>query len=237
MNFNITIVSKDENVNKKLIDQINTIQLHYGIEQNSISLDYNLIKFNTQPLTLIYNQLLNKCRMEKSYDFQIFIHADVNLDLLHLLNHIIECKEKYDIMGLCGTEVLNVSQKSLNWWNGSHTTPDKRWGSVIHGELNDHQSYFSSHSPDILDHHVACIDGLCIIFGPNAIYNSNILFDEQFKYHCYDTDISLQCLMKYGLKLGVLVELSLQHYSVGKGILTEDFKSQEKLLRTKWNFN
>lgn len=41
--------------------------------------------------------------------------------------------------------------------------------------------------------------------------------------------------MKYKLKLGVIVEQSLQHYSVGKSILTKDFLTHELDFRKKWN--
>lgn len=232
MKFNITIVSKDDKVNEQFAAQIENLNF-----SSEFQLHVDLIKNNSDSLPSVYNRVIKQLRTDKSCDFQIFMHADVNVNLQHLLEHIVECKDKYDVMGLCGTEVLNVSQKPLNWWNGSHPTPQKRWGSVVHCEMNNHHSYFSSHSPNILDHQVACIDGLCIIFGPKALYESEVLFDEQFRYHCYDTDISLQCVMHYNLSLGVLVELSLQHYSVGKGILTEDFAQQEQLLRNKWNFN
>ena len=89
------------------------------------------------------------------------------------------------------------------------------------------------HSPNITDHEVACIDGLCIIFGPNAI-KSDIIFDTNFKFHHYDTDISFECILNKHLKLGVIVEKSLQHYSVGKGILDKSFLDEEVFFRKKW---
>lgn len=162
------------------------------------------------------------------------MHADVEVDLNKLIAHIEACKDKYDVMGLCGTSVMNVSQSPLNWWTGSNPTPNAKWGCVTHGELGDKKSFFSSHSPDVTDHEAACIDGLCIVFGPKAI-ESGMTFDEQFTYDFYDTDISFQTVLKYKLKLGVIVEQSLQHYSVGKSILTKDFLTHEIDFRKKWN--
>lgn len=85
-----------------------------------------------------------------------------------------------------------------------------------------------------MDHEVACIDGLCMIFTKKAL-SKPIFFDTKFQYDFYDTDLSFQCVLKYNLKLGVIVEKSLQHYSVGKSILTNDFLMHEVDFRKKWN--
>lgn len=162
------------------------------------------------------------------------MHADVKLDIQSLEKHVLETEGKYDIFGLCGTSVLNVSQSPLNWWTGSNPTPTSKWGFVSHGELGNQISFFSQHSPEVTDHEVACIDGLCIIFSKKAL-QSGIKFDPIFQFDFYDTDISMQAVMKYGLCLGVLVEKSLQHYSVGKSILTRDFLTHELDFRKKWN--
>lgn len=190
---------------------------------------------NSASLGTIYNSYLHIFRTEKDIDFAIFMHSDVKFDLQHLLAHIEECKDKYDVMGLCGTSTLNVSQSPLNWFTGSNPTPNTRYGHVTHGELGNLHSDFGAHSPNTTDHEVACIDGVCIIFGPKAL-KSELKFDEQFMFDFYDTDISLQTVMKYGMKLGVIVEPSLQHYSAGKSILTTNFLMSEIKFRQKWNF-
>jgi len=43
--------------------------------------------------------------------------------------------------------------------------------------------------------------------------------------------------LKYKFKIGVLVEKSLQHYSIGKSIMTEEFLKHELDLRKKWGFD
>jgi len=43
--------------------------------------------------------------------------------------------------------------------------------------------------------------------------------------------------MKYNLCLGVLVEESLQHYSIGRSILTDDFLRHEHAFRVKWGLD
>lgn len=97
-------------------------------------------------------------------------------------------------------------------------------------------SYFSEHSPQVTDHPVACIDGLCIIISKKAA-ELGLRFGNEFSFDCYDTDLSLSTVMKHKLRLGVLVEKSLHHYSVGKSILTDNFLMTEIKLRKKWGFD
>jgi len=140
-----------------------------------------LIADNKKPLAEVYNNILEDVRNEGSekYDFVMFMHADVSLDFKHLIEHLYSCKGRYDVIGLCGTSIMNISQCPLNWWTGSNPTPEAKWGCVTHGELGNQKSYFSKHSPEVKDHEVACIDGLCIIFGDKAL-SSDMKFDEQF---------------------------------------------------------
>lgn len=193
------------------------------------------ISNNTLPIAQCYNNILTQIRANNSNtDFVIFMHADVSLDLLSLVEHIEECADKYDIMGLCGTSKLVSSQTPLNWFCGSRTCPQHRWGCVTHGELGQQMTYFSAHSPTVMDHEVACIDGLCIIFGPNAL-KSGIMFDESLgKFDFYDTDLSFQALINYKLTLGVIVQKDLMHFSIGRSITTDDFLKNELVFRKKW---
>lgn len=193
-------------------------------------IDISYVDNNTKPLAEVYNDYLS---MRKSYDYMVFMHADVSFDIPTVIKRIEECGQKYDVMGFCGTTTVNVSQSPLNWWTSSNPTPLCKWGCVTHGELGDNKSFFSAHSPDVKDHEVACIDGLCIIFGSKAL-DSDLKFDPRFDFDFYDTDISFQALMNYKLKLGVIIEDSLKHYSVGRGILSSAFLLKEIDFRNKW---
>lgn len=220
--FAFVIVSKDD-----------TFKLKQDTDFNFQNVDVYFVDNNSAPLTKVYNEFLHMFRTEKEADFVVFMHSDVELDVSRLIQHIEECKDKYDVIGLCGCSKFNVSQVPLNWYCGSRPFPEERWGCVTHGELGNQTSFFSHHSPDVADHEVACIDGLCIVFGPKALA-TDMKFDEKFKFDQYDTDISLQTVLTYRLKLGVLIQKDLKHYSVGKSILTNDFKTHEADLRKKW---
>lgn len=190
---------------------------------------------NSSPLPSLYNNELRKARSSRSIDFLVFMHGDVSFNAKAFLDHLNAVKDKYDIIGLCGTSVLNVSQSPLNWWTGSNPTPFTKWGCVTHGELGDQTAFFSEHSPNVMDTEVACIDGLCIIFTAKAL-DSAIEFDETLgAFDFYDTDLCMQAVANYKLKLGVMVQKDLCHYSVGKSILSSGFLNTEEKFRAKWN--
>ncbi len=207
----------------------------FNASQSKVEIEDAFWFNNKVSLTKLYNQLLSDARQDKEVDFVLFMHADVKLDFQHLIDHLLECKDKYDVFGLCGCTKFSVGRSPLNWFTGSQPFPNFRWGCVTHGELGDQKTFFSEDRQGTTDAEVACIDGLCIILGKKAI-DSGITFDEMFQFDQYDTDFSTQCLITYKLKLGVLVEQSLQHYSVGKSILTKEFLVHEQDLRKKWNW-
>lgn len=204
---------------------------------NLAEINISYVDSNTKPLAEVYNKYLEYERNPNgtNWDYMVFMHSDVSFDIGAFIKHVERVSEKYDIIGLCGTSTMNVSQSPLNWFTSSRLNPDKRWGCVIHGELGNQMTWFSHHSPEIGDHEVACIDGLCIIFTKKTILNRSIRFDSTVgDFDFYDTDISMQAMMN-GLKLGVVVRKDLIHFSVGKSILTSQFLENEIKFRKKWN--
>lgn len=211
-------MSKEKFADESLNDEI-AVQF---IADNSIS------------LPKLYNNELDAVRAAKTYDFLVFMHGDVSFNFKSFIEHLKQVSDKYDIIGLCGTSTFNVSQSPLNWWTGSNPTPFTKWGCVTHGELGDQTSWFSEHSPNVMDAEVACIDGLCIIFTKKAL-DSSISFDENLgEFDFYDTDLSMQAVAKYKLRLGVMVQKDLCHYSIGRSILTSNFLETEEKFRAKW---
>lgn len=227
MDIKFLVVSKDESF-KMDESRFNAAGLAH-----TVSVEY--VKNNTEPLSKVYNRKLADVRSAGGCDALVLMHGDVSFNLLNFVNHLEQVHTRYDLIGLCGTAIFNVSQSPLNWWTGSNPTPNAKWGCVTHGELGDQTSYFSQHSPMTMDAEVACIDGLCIIFTKKAL-ETDMAFDEGLSsFDFYDSDISMQALVKYKLKIGVMVQKDLCHYSVGRSILTPEFLDGEELFRKKWN--
>ena len=64
---------------------------------------------NKDKLSVVYNRELYSAREIGDHDFVVFMHADVKLDLKHFISHVEEVADKYDVIGLCGTTIVNVS--------------------------------------------------------------------------------------------------------------------------------
>lgn len=204
--------------------------------QDGIECEVVQIADNTEPIARVYNKFLDKEKKDIKHDWLVFMHADVSFNPDMLLPHMRDAGPKYDLVGLCGTSHFSIGSSPLNWWTSSNNDPSSKWGCVTHGELGDQTSWFSSHSPSVMDAEVACIDGLFIAFSKKAL-ESELRFDEQYDgFDFYDTDISMQAFMKLKLKIGVLVQKDLCHYSVGKSILSPHFLANEAKFRKKWDF-
>ena len=228
MNIKFAIVSKDTSF--KMLKE------KFDLANDLASIDVEYISNNIAGLPKVYNRVLAEERAVKKHDYLVFMHADVSFNAWSFIEHLKDVGSKYAVIGLCGTSTFNVSQSPLNWWTGSNPTPYEKWGCVTHGELGDQTSYFSEHSQNVMDREVACIDGLCIIFTRQAL-DTDMQFDESLgEFDFYDSDISCQTLMKYKLKLGVMVQKDLCHYSIGRSILTPSFLDNEAKFRAKWNF-
>ncbi len=224
-------VGKDDNFSFTNEDASKFYQDH---PEYTDDVQFYRIPNNSENLTKVFNNELRIERTDKINDFLVFCHADVSLDFDHLIKHMVECEKKYDIMGLCGCQKFSVSQSPLNWFTGSIPNPQHRWGCVTHGEDRNSKSFFSQDRSNVTDAPVACIDGLCIIFGRKPL-ETDIEFDENLRFNCYDTQISLDAILNYKLNLGVLVEESLVHYSIGRSILTKEFLTEEIELRKRFN--
>lgn len=224
--FHFVSVSKDDNFSFSNDEMLES--------SNKLGFTHERFQSNKDPLTVLYNRCLEKERENRTNDFLVFFHADVKFDIEHLIRRCEEVSEKYDVIGLCGTKKVMTSQSPLNWFTSSIPCPNQRIGFVSHGELGNRDSFFNQDRPEIEDSSVGCIDGLCIIFGKRAL-DSDLKFDERFLYDMYDTDLSFETLINHKLNLGVIVEKSLKHFSVGKSILTKDFLLHEIYFRKKWN--
>lgn len=224
--WKFVIVSKDDSF--KMEPKVFTEAAEFG------ELDVSYVDNNKKPLAEVYNEYLKYEREMNSHDFIVFMHGDVAFGLEGFIKQIDKVSSKYDLIGLCGTSKMNVSQSPLNWFTSSRMTPEHQWGCVMHGELGNQETWFSGHSPNVGDHEVACIDGLCIVFTRKAIEDKDFNFDPSVgDFDFYDSDISYQAMMK-GLRIGVVVRKDLFHYSLGRSILKPEFLLNELKFRNKW---
>lgn len=188
---------------------------------------------NTYTLTQFGNKMIEESK--DYYDYLILMHADVDLSLNEFVKHLIETKDKYDIVGLAGTKKLFISQSPLTWFTGSHKYPKERYGRITHNHDGMMlESFFSRDKPDVFDTEVLTIDGLLMCFNKKTLQNEKARFDEQFTYDFYDLDFCLNAQVNTDLKIGVFVQPTI-HNSLGKSVLTEEYLDPERKFRIKWN--
>lgn len=201
-----------------------------------VSMSVHYVGDNKIPLSRLYNTILDDERNDNVSDFIVFMHGDVVFDVHSFISHLLEIKDRYDVIGLAGTKKMNTSASPLNWFTSSNVFPDQRFGDITmnDGKRDIRCFYNESTNPDVGDTRVACIDGLCIIVGRTVI-NSDFRFTEGVSnFDFYDTDISLKSNLIYKFRLGVMVE-PVRHLSVGRSILSERFREDEKKFREVFN--
>jgi GT2 family glycosyltransferase len=79
---------------------------------------------------------------------------------------------------------------------------------------------------------VAIIDGVFMAINLEKIASAGVRFDEQFKFHHYDIDFSLQC-NKNSLKIGVWPIL-INHQSPGLKGFDDSWNSSNEKFINKW---
>lgn len=157
----VVVVSKDENF-------LMTPEDFNVNEDLEVDVAVTFVKNNCLSLAAVYNRELANAK-DLNFDMVALMHSDVKLNVTAFIKHLLEVSSKYDLIGLCGTSAMNIGHSPLNWFTGSRSTPTDRWGCVTHQEIGNVCSFFSGHSPDVSDHEVSCIDGLCIVFGKKAL--------------------------------------------------------------------
>lgn len=78
----------------------------FSAKYPTVRFDY--IQNNTQPLADVYNLILDE-KDTSGFDYMYFMHADVTLDFLGLVQHVESVAGKYDLIGLCGCAKFSVS--------------------------------------------------------------------------------------------------------------------------------
>lgn len=234
LKIKIAIPCKEDAGNILLLSNPRSKEEIEQLENEDIAkIDISTMPNNTLTLTQFGNKFIQESKDE--YDYLILMHSDVDLSLNEFVKHLIEVKDKYDIVGLAGTKKLFISQSPLTWFTGSHKYPNERYGRITHNHDGMMiESFFNKEKPDVFDTEVITIDGLLMCLNKKTLQNEKARFDEQFTYDFYDLDFCLNAQINTDLKIGVFVQPTI-HKSLGKSVLTEEYLNPERKFRAKWN--
>ena len=187
---------------------------------------------NKLGLSECYNKSIEKIDIESGHDDDVvlaFCHDDLYLTDLFLKEKLEKAFETYDVVGVAGSSSFSLKNERVAW----HFSPKESWaGFVEHpcqngGSEQTYMSYFGR-----VPSQVVVIDGLFIAVKLQTLIANNIRFQEQYKFHLYDTAFCLECLKK-DLKIGV-VGIHTCHLSHGLGLNSEEYIQGEKLLKEQY---
>ena len=238
MKIKFVFVSKD---NDFLMsdDDFSSVKSDSLMKSDSLSVYTEFISDNKIDLPTINNltigSSINPNTHTCDFDYIVLSHADVKINPVSFISHLIWIDGKYEMIGLAGTKNLNASASPVNWFVGSRDFPYSRYGDVtmLQDGNKEIRCWYNALYPDVKDTEVACIDGLCIILSKKLI-EKGFRFDTGISdFDFYDTGASFKCLFEMKGKLGVMIE-PVFHVSEGRGILDSKFLEDEKKFRERW---
>jgi hypothetical protein len=176
------------------------------VDNSTVFFFYN--ENNTEGLSKRYNEFIDK--NEQLYDYIVFIHDDVYLDDLRVVEKLKRAHAAFDIVGLAGG--INPAIREPALWHlmcGGINSGNLR-GAVAHPCSKD-QIMTTNFGPT--PSRVTILDGLFISIDVKKIKLAKWRFNENFNFHHYDIASSIDANRKQ-LKLGV-APIWVMHSSPG----------------------
>lgn len=220
-NFKHIIISatKDGKTKTRLYK---SLEPYYDIEEIC-----RFYEFNKYGLSEVYNTALETYGY--TFDYIHFIHDDVEiLDNWKRIKDDIESRPTWMITGVAGASKIEINYPSL--WN-TMGDPKSFKGSLHH--LTDDKMHYFSTPCGIRPAKTVLLDGVYMCVNTKLYIEHRIKFDEQFKFHHYDLDISLQAV-KAGFDIGV-GNFNIAHESHGLTSLNDkNWQESNDLFLKKW---
>lgn len=177
------------------------------LEKQGIAYSYHIAFDNTLGLPEIYNRVIDAAPENATL---IFIHDDVWIDQLSLLDDIANGLQQFDMIGVAGN--VRRAPKQANWlYLTPNQADDEQYlsGQVACGEVG--LGLINYYGPLGL----ACetLDGVLFAVSAGKLKQNHVKFDTRFKFHYYDMDFC-RAARQAGLTLGTW-ELQITHQSTG----------------------
>jgi len=184
---------------------------------------------NTTGLPRLYNDAINASTNDPC--LLVFMHDDLLVLEYDWIHRIEEGLSKFDVLGVVGSTRRHPNQSS---W--SYIDPE----CTIRESLDFTSGYIgfgSQFPPDFVGIYgpsskkVVFLDGLMICAYSETLIQHDLRFDERFKFHFYDMDLSRQIESK-NLSCGTW-PISLVHESLGE-MNTPSWKDGYAMYLDKW---
>lgn len=188
----------------------------------------SLIKHNL-PLKVFFNNengmpmCYNKALHESNADYILFVHDDVFLNDVFLIEKLEKAFNKFDVVGLAGSSNFSIERTPICW----HNSPKESWsGAVLHPMVDKHDDKFIMTTFGETPKQVVIVDGLFIAINRKKVIEANVRFNEAFDFHFYDTAFCIDATLAK-LSIGT-VPILCTHMSHGGGIKTPEYAQLQK---------
>lgn len=195
-------------------------QIAIFLEKAGFTNSTKVLYENKEPLTKIYNSFIIKENIDKKI---IFVHDDVLIEDLFLIEKLDIAFEKYDIVGLAGTKKCNLNAEISAW----HLMSDRmdHVGEVAH--YNDKKVWTTVFG--VSESRALVLDGLFLAVNVEKLINTNTFFDEHFTFHHYDISFCLNA-NKNKLKMGV-TPIRVVHFGLGDSMNTPEWQNSAEIFK------
>jgi hypothetical protein len=196
-------------------------QLSLFLDKSGLNGNSNIIYENNTGLPKVYNQFITE---ENRNNKIIFIHDDVLIEDMFLLEKLDVAFETYDIVGLAGTKACNLKSDMTAW----HLMCERKdmVGEVAHSK--DKKVWTTCFGAT--ESRALLLDGLFLAVDISKLLDSGTRFDENFDFHHYDITFCLNA-NKNKLKMGVY-PIRVIHFGMGDSMMSESWNKSNQLFKS-----
>jgi len=179
---------------------------------------------NTESLSKVYNRFITEDLRGTKV---IFVHDDVLIEDLFLLDKLNLAFETFDIVGLAGAKSCDLNAEHPAW----HLMAPREAlvGEVAHSKAGINWTTVFGQTPS----RTLILDGLFIAVDVAKLLDTNTRFDEDFSFHHYDITFCLKANSNK-LKIGVY-PIRVVHFGLGDSMNTPEW--QESAIKFKQKYN
>jgi GT2 family glycosyltransferase len=199
-------------------------QLALSLNKLGLKEHTEVVEQNKDGLGKVYNTFI---RGKNNNKHIIFIHDDVLVEDLFFIEKLDLAFEKYSVVGLAGSKKVNLASEIAAWHIMSQR--EDFVGEVAHSK--DGKYWTTVFGPT--DSRALLVDGLFIGVTIKDLLEKNVIFDENFTFHHYDLDFSLQ-LSQNKIKCGVF-PIKVTHFGLGDSMNSDEWRKSNEKFKQKWN--
>lgn len=204
-------------------------------------IDVEVVYRNSDGLSKVFNDALDEAKSDGT-DFLLCVHDDLWINDVMAFDKIVGVSKAFDLIGACGGKTWTPSTtekgRPIIWTVASRTaggsgfmvhSPNGGVNPILHDMDCGGRTFFATNygnSPA----RTLTVDGSFMCFCRKAI--ETLRFDETFRFHFYDMDVSMSAYAK-GLRVGTVPAL-LTHESLGESVAQPSYMDMQAAFLKKW---